>query len=193
MVDSSTSLSLLQRVRHRDQDGWRRLLYLYTPLVDHWCRGWGLQGADIDDLRQEVFQSVATGLAGYRRDRPGDTFRGWLWVIARRKYLDHCRRQERQPQAQGGSAAQWQLQQTPEPTEPPEDSPDLVRGLHHRALEMVRGEFEDRTWQAFWQCAVEGQSPADVGQAMGMTPTAVRQAKSRVLRRLKAEMADLLS
>ena len=193
MRESSTSLSLLDRVRQRNREAWDRLLYLYTPLVHHWCQTWGIQGADADDIRQEVFQSVATHMATFRRDRAGDTFRGWLRVIARRKFLDHCRRQEVQPRAQGGSDANLRLQNVPEPEEPEaDDPPQQIQSLHHRALELVRSQFEERTWQAFWRTAVEGQSPLDVGQDMNMTPAAIRKAKSRVLHRLKEELGELL-
>jgi RNA polymerase sigma-70 factor (ECF subfamily) len=64
-----------------------------------------------------------------------------------------------------------------------------VKHLHDRALELVRSQFEDKTWQAFWRCAVDGQSPAEVSQALGMTQVAVRKAKSRVLHRLRDELA----
>lgn len=194
VTDQSTSVSLLIRVRNQNADAWNHLLFLYGPLVDHWCRRWGVTGADAEDIRQEVFQAVARGLEQFRRDRPDDTFRGWLWTIARRKFLDHCRRQDRQPvSAAGGSSAQVRLLQVAEAEELPEtDSRDELKRLHHRALELVRGEFEERTWQAFWRCAVEGQTPAEVAQAMSMTPAGVRKAKSRVLRRLKEEMGDLL-
>jgi RNA polymerase sigma-70 factor, ECF subfamily len=189
----STSLSLLDRARQRNQQAWARLVFLYGPLVDCWCRGWGIQGSDADDLKQEVFQAVSTALATFRCDRPGDTFRGWLRVIAHRKFLDQCRKKQRQPDAVGGSAAQRQLLAVPEPQEAPaNDPPEEVKRLHHRALEIVRGEFEVKTWQAFWRCGVEGNSPVDVGREMGMTPAAVRKAKSRVLRRLKEELGDLL-
>ena len=39
---------------------------------------------------------------------------------------------------------------------------------------------------------VEGLSPAAVAEEMHTTPAAVRQAKSRVLRRLKQEMGEVL-
>jgi RNA polymerase sigma-70 factor (ECF subfamily) len=73
-----------------------------------------------------------------------------------------------------------------------EDEQAEVGQLHRRAVEQVRGEFEERTWRAFWMTAVEGRSPADLAAELGMTPTAIRQAKSRVLRRLKQEMGDLI-
>ena len=64
--------------------------------------------------------------------------------------------------------------------------------LLHRALAMIRGEFEARTWAAFWQTAVEGRAAADVAADLGMTPGAVRVAKSRVLHRLRTDLRDLL-
>jgi RNA polymerase sigma-70 factor (ECF subfamily) len=60
-------------------------------------------------------------------------------------------------------------------------------------LDLVRAQFEDRTWQAFWKVAVENASPADVAGQLGMTPTSVRQAKSRVLRRLKVELGEVIA
>ena len=70
MHDQSTSLTLLQRARDRNQEAWKQLHYLYGPLVDAWCGSWGLRGAEVDDIRQEVFQSVAISLETFRRDRP---------------------------------------------------------------------------------------------------------------------------
>jgi len=56
---------------------------------------------------------------------------------------------------------------------------------------VVQAEFEVRTWQAFWQTTVEQQRPADVAAALGMNVGAVYMAKSRVLRRLRAELQGL--
>ena len=38
----STSTSLLQRLKARDEHGWQRLLTLYGPTVYGWCRRAGL-------------------------------------------------------------------------------------------------------------------------------------------------------
>ena len=40
---------------------------------------------------------------------------------------------------------------------------------------------------------VEDHSPTEVAAEMGMTANAVRQAKSRALRRLKEEMGELIA
>jgi RNA polymerase sigma-70 factor (ECF subfamily) len=190
--DKSTSLTLLQRVRDRDEEAWRRLLHLYAPLVARWCGLRGVRGQDADDVQQEVFQAVAKGLDGFRRERSGDTFRGWLRGITRNKILDHYRRGARGAAAQGGTDAHRQLQQVAD--EPlPEDTEDDLSGLYRRALELVRGEFEERTWEMFWRSAVDGQAPADIAADLGVSAAAVRKAKSRVLHRLREEVGDLIA
>jgi RNA polymerase sigma-70 factor (ECF subfamily) len=191
-----TSLTLLQRLRARESDAWQTLVHLYTPLLYHWCARSGLQGADADDVLQEVFRAVSTHLDGFRRDRPGDTFRGWLRVITRNMILLHFRKSGRQPHGSGGSDAFARLQEVPDPAAvPPDDAEEAqteTDGLRRRALDLVRGEFEERTWQMFWRTFVDERSPVDVAAEMGVTPAAVRKAKSRVLHRLKEQFADLI-
>jgi RNA polymerase sigma-70 factor (ECF subfamily) len=188
-----TSLSLLERVRGRDSDAWGRLVTLYGPLVGFWCKAWGVRGADADDVRQEVFSAVAAGLAQFRRDRPDDTFRGWLRGITRNKLLDHVRRRKRSPEALGGTDAQLLLGQCPDPdAELPAEPGEELSGLFHRALELVRAEFEPRTWDAFWRVAVDGRPASAVADELAMAAPAVRMAKSRVLRRLRQEVGDLI-
>jgi RNA polymerase sigma-70 factor (ECF subfamily) len=193
--DKSTSVTLLERVRSRDQDAWQRLLHVYTPLVVYWCRHGGVRDQDAEDVCQGVFQAVAGGLEGFRREHAGQTFRGWLRGITRHKVLDYFRCRQQQPQAEGGTDAQRRLAGVAHPEAPlPEtdDPEEEVTGLYHRALELVRGEFEARTWQAFWHVAVEGQAPAEIASDLGMTAAAVRKAKSRVLLRLREEVGDLI-
>jgi RNA polymerase sigma-70 factor (ECF subfamily) len=187
---NTTSVTLLDRVKADDPQAWRRLVHLYGPLIYRWCRRCRLGAEDAADVSQEVFRTVAARVGGFRRDRPGDSFRGWLWTITRHKIGDYLRRRERQPAAAGGSDAQMRLQQVPEQLSGEEEAAD-VTGLVHRALDLVRAEFEERTWRAFWRVAVQGLSPRVVAADLGVTPDAVRMAKSRVLRRLREELPEL--
>jgi len=194
----STSSSLIGRVKARDGDAWQRLCRLYGPMVYRWARQAGLQDPDAADVGQEVFRTVADRIGAFEHDRPGDTFRGWLWTITRNKLGDHFRRRASQPQAAGGTDALERLERLPDALDEFESqstvSPpgfDARADLLHRTLEAIRDEFEPSTWQAFWRVTVEGQSPAHVGDDLGMTPQAVRQAKYRVLRRLRAELGEV--
>ena len=87
--DRVTSLSLLDRARHHDEPSWRRLITLYGPLVEHWCRRGGARPGDTADLAQEVFLAVSQGLERFERRGPG-SFRGWVRGITRHKLLDEA-------------------------------------------------------------------------------------------------------
>jgi RNA polymerase sigma-70 factor (ECF subfamily) len=190
-----TSLTLLQRLRVHDADAWQTLVKLYTPLVYYWCARGGVRGADAEDVAQDVFQAAATHLEQFRRDRPGDSFRGWLRGITRNMVLQHFRRDKRQPKGSGGTDAVQRLQaiESSPGADADQDSVEEMDGLRRRALELVRSEFEDRTWQAFWLTVVESRSPVDIAAEMGVSPAAVRMAKSRVLHRLKEEFGELIN
>ena len=167
---------------------------LYSPLVRHWCRQAGVPKSEIADVSQEVFAAVASSLGTFRADHPGTTFRAWMRGIARRK-LWRCARHRAEP-AVGGTDAQKRLERVPAADEAELDlseSPADINGLYRRALSQVQHEFEDRTWTAFWRVTVEDRSPVEVASEMGITANAVRQAKSRVLRRLREEMGELIA
>jgi RNA polymerase sigma-70 factor (ECF subfamily) len=192
---SATSRSLLIRVNADEPEAWDRLVHLYAPLVLHWCRGKGLQDPDVADIFQEVFRAVVASVGGFRRDREGDTFRGWLRRITQNKLHDYFRRLDREARGAGGSSARDRFAQMPEP-QPREDDlepdDDGERALFARAIELIRAEFEERTWAAFWRTAVDGRAAKDVAADLGMSPGAVRVAKSRVLHRLREELGDLM-
>ena len=189
----ATPLSLLERARARDEAAWGRLVALYRPLVLYWCGRGGVAPADAEDVAQEVFAATARDLAGFRNDRPGDSFRGWLRAVTRNQLLQFFRRRRGRPQAEGGSDAWENLQEVADPLPGPGEDESVELGqLYLRALELVRGEFEERTWQAFWLTAVEDRAPGIVAQELHTTANNVRQARSRVLRRLREEVGELL-
>ncbi len=185
----STSTGLLARLRAKDGDAWSRLAKLYGPTVYGWCRRRGLKTEDAADVVQEVFRAVAAHVQDFQ---PGPTgsFRGWLWTIARSKMLDHFRRDQRQPKAAGGSDAQRSMQQIPESLDESEPGPNPSGDLVRRALALIRPDFTDASWRAFWRVAMEDQPVDEVARELGITPNAVYIAKSRVLRRLRDELGE---
>ena len=84
---------------------------------------------------------------------------------------------EQQPAPLADDSAEWDA--------------EYERRLFAWAAEQVRADFQDRTWQAFWQTAVEGRPARQVGEAIGMSAGAVYVARSRVLARLKEEVQRL--
>ena len=184
----ATSRSLLARARSRDDRAWEKLVELYAPLVYFWCRRSHIPHQDIADVVQDVFRAVVCGIDSFKKERAGDTFRGWLRTVTRSKISDHFRRQRRTPLPGGSDLS---------PAAPADDADEefdeetAERALFFRGLDVIRDQFEPHVWEAFWRVVVEDQSVADVAQALGMRPGTVRVAKCRVLQRLRQELGDV--
>jgi RNA polymerase sigma-70 factor (ECF subfamily) len=193
LSSAGTPRSMLDCIKANDPRGWERLVALYAPLVFHWCRRHALQESDAADVTQEVFRAVLTHVSTFRKEKPTDTFRGWLRTIFRSKVHDLFRQRGREPAGAGGSDAQAFLAQFPGPTVGESEPNEAIaeRELLARALAMLRGEFEERTWKAFWHTVVEGRATGDVAADLGMSTGAVRVAKCRVLHRLRDLLGDL--
>ncbi|MBM3997591.1 MAG: sigma-70 family RNA polymerase sigma factor [Planctomycetes bacterium] len=146
-----TSPSLLMRVQADDQSAWTRLVEFYAPLVYHWCRRAQLDPEDAADIFQETFRAVAKHIRDFRRDRPSDSFRGWLRTITQNKIRDHFRRLQDEPKAAGGTDANLRMNAAADPISLEEDDAEqsVVNQVLHRVLESIRSEFEERTWTAF--------------------------------------------
>ena len=69
--------------------------------------------------------------------------------------------------------------------------PPYQRRLAAMAMEKIKGEFQEKSWQAFWRTAVEGEGVAEVSKSLSMSAGAIYVAKSRVLARLKEEVDAL--
>jgi RNA polymerase sigma-70 factor (ECF subfamily) len=54
----------------------------------------------------------------------------------------------------------------------------------------MQTEFQPATWKAYWEHAAVGRPAAEVAAELGMSVNAVYLATSRVLRRLRQELAD---
>jgi len=190
---TSTSRSLIVRLKHNEGDAWNRMVSLYAPLVYHWCQKLDVSPDDAQDVVQEVFKSVAQRIEDFRKDRPQDTFRGWLRVITRHKAIDHYRRSSKQATAAGGTEAQHRLAEFPAPELGDDDADDRTAQnlLFHQALRLIRENFQPQTWQAFWRVVVDDCTPAEAAAELSMTAGAVRVAKCRVLQRLREELCDL--
>jgi RNA polymerase sigma-70 factor (ECF subfamily) len=183
-----TRPSLLIRLRDpKDERAWSEFLDIYTPLIHRLARQSGLQGADADDLAQEVFRAVAGAIDRWDPDPARGSFRGWLFRIARNMVINLLEARRRQPIAAGDTEVRRLLEQQPAPG--PDASAlfeeEYRRGLFRWAVERVRGEFGESTWLAFWRTALEGRKPREVAESLGLTAGAVYVYRNRVVARLR--------
>lgn len=178
----TTSISLLERVcQPTDGQAWQRFVDLYSPLLYFWARRGGLNEADAEDFVQEVFLHLVKILPLFVYN-PQKRFRGWLWTVARNKLRERQRRRETLP-GDGTPVEDVAVTLTDEVME--RDYQQFVIG---RALELLKTDFQPKTWQACWQHLMEGKTAAE----LGWTDGALRAAKFRVLSRLRRELAGLI-
>lgn len=184
----TTSASLLERLRQPgEQQAWGRFVRLYTPLLHRWARRLGLDDHAAADLVQEVFALLLRKLPDFNYDQH-KRFRGWLWTVTQNVWRT-AQRRKTEKTAAGDSGL-------PEPAvaDPAEvhDEEEYRRYLVGRALKLMQAEFQPATWQAFCESVTADAPAAAVAARLGMSVQAVYAAKSRVLRRLREELAGLL-
>ncbi len=178
-ADDSSS-SLLARVRNHDAGACVQLFQWIGPFILRWCERARLQAADRDDVSQQILKNIWSGLATFRKDRPSDSFRGWVYTITRNCILDFRAQQRAAPPTL--------------PVElPAEADPSEARDLKQRALHLLIQDVISRHageagFQAFYRTAVDGLSAAEAAEELGLSSDAIRQHKSRWIKRLRERL-----
>lgn len=190
----STSVSLIERARNANAAAWQRLSSVYGPLVYRWCRRSGLQDADSADVVQEVFQAVHRKLETFVMGRTGG-FRGWLHGITRHKLADHFRRGEltQQIPLDVNAVASFRSE---EPLSDISVQDSLTLGddlalVLHATLDAIREDFDPRNWEVFERTVLHNEPAVKVAEDLNISSTSVRQAKFRILCRLRRELGEL--
>ena len=189
---SQTSPTLLGRLRREptDQEAWAQFVDHYGPRIYGWCRAWGLQDADAQDVTQTVLVRLAEKLRCFTYD-PSRSFRAWLKTLAHHAWSDFLEGRKRCGAGDGG--------RSPERLETVEARTDLAQRLEEAfdrelldaAAARVRLRVRPRTWDAFRLTALEGLSGAEVARRLGMKVAHVFVAKSEVRKMLADEIRRL--
>lgn len=186
-----TRPSLLARVRDiNDCKAWEEFVELYAPLVYAYAIRFGLQDADAADITQEAMLKLMRALQSFEYDRSRGTFRGWLVTVLRNHVHKHLGLQSRQLACVGDNGALNNLTQVVDQAAEEAWERQCKLSEFHWAAERVRIEFQESTWQAFWLTTVDGQEIRLVAQQLEMTAGAVYVARSRVLARIREQLAN---
>jgi RNA polymerase sigma-70 factor (ECF subfamily) len=191
--EQGTSRTLLERLRRSpaDQAAWCDFVDRYAPKVNGWCRRWGLQPTEAEDVCQEVLLRLAEKMLTFRYD-PRGSFRAWLKTLTRHAWSDFVEKRRR-PGAGAGSSQVLEILQSVEARAELERLEDVFdRELLEEAMARVRPRVMPRTWEAFRLLALEGWPGARVAEYLGMQVAAVFMARSNVQKMLRRECHRLL-
>ena len=188
-----TRATLLGRLRSAPQDteAWAEFVECYGGKVYDWCRAWGLQPADAQDVSQNVFLMLTSRLQHFQYE-PTGCFRAWLKTVTHHAWQDYMRKWRRDRSGSGTDTSVAALLTL-------EAREDLSRRLmdafdediYREAVARIRLRIEPRTWDAFQLLAIEGLSGAEAAHRLGMKVATVFVARSKVQHMLSAEIARL--
>jgi RNA polymerase sigma-70 factor (ECF subfamily) len=192
-IHSQTRVTLLGRLRHdpTDAQAWNEFVDHYGGKVLAWCRRWGLQEADAQDVTQAVLLKLAVRLRDFSYD-PSRSFKAWLKTVARHAWQDFMDGRQRPGLGSGDTRVLEQLQSV-------EARDDLLRQLDEafdrelldEAVRRVRLRVEPQTWEAFRLTAEEGLSGAEAARRTGLRASHVYVARFRVQEMLRDEVQKL--
>jgi RNA polymerase sigma-70 factor (ECF subfamily) len=192
-IQSSLASSVLVRAQGGDGEAFAKITALFGGLVYHWCRRAGLSPEDSEDVSQQVFISVSNGLNGFKREKPSDSFRGWLRVVTRSRVMDFFRANSHREVPVGGTSFMERINSIVE-------QGDEVIGeeraetniLVERAMSLLQSEFSANDCKAFHMLVIDAIAPREVAEKLGLSLNSVYIAKSRILKRMRDEFDDLM-
>ena len=189
---ASTSATLLNRVRSPlDQEAWNEFVERYGRRIYGWCRQWGLQEADAEDVTQDVLLRLASKMRSFAYD-PSRSFRGWLRTLTHHAWSDFLQDRKRP----GAGSGDGEVTRALEQVEARDDltrwlDEEFTRALFEEASARVRLRVQPHTWEAFRLTALEGKSGAEVAALLGMQVATVFVARSKVQKMLQDEARRL--
>jgi len=165
---------LVARLRQGDPEAAERLNARYSPWIERFARRLGLNPHEAEEVAQDTLADVLKALPAFT---PGKRFESWLFTIARRRIADSWRRLAREA-AHTGHANLASLVAPESSTSSPERQAALEKALEHA----------DPIDQRIIAGIRNGAELQEIADALGIGYDAVRQRKSRLIRRLRAEL-----
>jgi RNA polymerase sigma factor (sigma-70 family) len=182
-IDAETIPSLLARIRDRDdQAAWETFVEVYSPLVYGFCRLRNLQASDAADVTQEVLLRVSRAIGSFEYDRRKGLFRDWLAQLVTNEIRRHASRRKISP---------VDLDQADEEAKGETWNEHFQQHVFETALKRCQPHFNKETWCLFERSWLHKLPPETVAAERGVGIERVYVARSRVLKRLRREVAIL--
>jgi RNA polymerase sigma factor (sigma-70 family) len=191
-----TSQSLLQKAKDNPQsEAWFQLVRIYEPLIAGWVVRAGIEQSSVGDITQEVFQTMSRELVNFDHNGKTGAFRNWLKTTA----INRCRRHwDVKKREVSSSKSVNSIDILNQLADPVSELSALWDSEHdhyvmERILNLVRSEFDTRSFSVFVRNAIEGESPEELSKEFGIAVGHVYKIKFRVIKRLREEADELVN
>lgn len=169
---------------HANEAAWAEFVDVYSPLIYNYCRSHELQASDAADVTQEVLLRVAKAIRNFEYDRSKGLFRDWLARIVlneirryAKKRIDVATHPGDLDQDSGPLESLWNEQ--------------FQQIIFAKALERSKLHFSEETWTMFEMSWIQKIPAEHLAEQLGIGVDRIYVARSRVLKRLRFEVAQL--
>ncbi|OYP28358.1 sigma-70 family RNA polymerase sigma factor [Rhodopirellula sp. MGV] len=190
MKTPETRPSLIVRLpNHRDQSAWWAFVELYEPFLRHFAKRRGVPESHLGDATQQILLAIAKSVERFQDDGKQASFRRWLCTVSRHEVIKYMTKMRQHVTPTGGTDSIRSLHSIA-------DQPDFDDQYEHElivwAATKIRGEFSESSWQAFWQTVID-QRPVDaVTRELDLSRGAIYMARSRILKRIRAIVEEVM-
>lgn len=188
-----TSPTLLGRLRQSPDDpvAWAEFSRRYGAMMFRWCRAWGLQDADAEDVVQNVLLELSRQMRDFVYDPTGN-FRSWLKTVTRRAWIKYLESRTKRDTPTANATFFEELRD-------PKAEDDLIqrlieeyeRELLQIAMDRVRLRVKPTTFEAFRLIVFEGLSGKEAAERTGMSVSHVFVSTGNVQKMMRDEIVEL--
>lgn len=169
---------------HTDSRTWTEFVDVYSPLIYNYCRWRELQSSDAADVTQEVLMRVSKAIRSFEYDRTKGLFRDWLARIV----LNEIRRLAKKKTDVTAAPGDLDRDEGSADTAWNEQFQQIVFA---KALERSKPHFSEETWTMFEKSWIDRIAAEQLAEQLGTSIDRIYVARSRVLKRLRYEVALL--
>jgi RNA polymerase sigma factor (sigma-70 family) len=165
---------------------WEAFYERYVPLIKGFARRAGAGEEEADDIAHEVMANFFKAAARFEYNPTVGRFRGYLKACTLNAMRSRWRRQRDQVDVDASTG----LAVEDEAYAELEWEQEWVRAAIGRALDIVKRNtsMTEQSWEAFELYGRREVPIAEVSERLGMSPEAIRQAKSRLARLVRIEI-----
>ena len=181
-----TRQSLLSRIRHSDDEGWREFFETYWKLIYNTARRYELTDAEAQEVVQETMIGVSKNIPSFQYDPERCSFKTWLMNLILWRVTDQVRKR-----ASFAPLDQVALNVPAQKEFSEHWEQDWERNLASVAIERVKNQVSPQSFQIFSFCVLQKKGITATAQILGVSKPRVYMVKHRVYRRIVIEMNHL--
>ena len=196
-LDSRTHVSLLVRLSDetRRDEAWSVFAEKYGGLIYRWCRHWGADASDAEDITQETLLAVYLRIIRYEHGGRY-SFRAWLRKIAKRVWIKVLERSIRNKALGSGQSVEneaiWKLASSGARDDLLHRFDDMAREeIRDLVFHRVKSRVAENTWNAYFLNDHEKLSGEEISNRLGMSIGSVHVSAHRVRKLIREELAQL--